>query len=89
MKKGELLMLSTEEYSDQCHAGPFMVLIDFNISDIAEIVKDEPSINKYRIKAGPDDVIHYLKNKGFIVEVPCKSIHLGSYGDICLYGALE
>jgi hypothetical protein len=89
VKKDELLMLSSEEYSDQCHAGPFKVLIDFNISEIAEIVKEQLSKHKWKNKTGPDDVIDYLKDGGFIVEIPCKQIHLGSYGDIDLSGDLE
>ena len=81
---GELLMLSTEQYSDQTHAGPFKILKDFDIHDVAKIVGALPVVKypDWRTKNGPDDVIDYLKANQFIEEVPCYKIHLGSYGDI-------
>ena len=90
MKKGELLMLSTEEYSDQCHAGPFEVLKDFNISEVAEQVKNMEKLipESWRDKNGPDDVIKFLQDNFFIKEVSCRETHLGSYGDIRLTGDL-
>jgi len=89
VKKDELLMLSSAEYSDQCHSGPFKVLIDFNISEIAAIVKAQPSTHAWRAKTGTDDVIDYQQKEGFIIEITCRSTHLGSYGDIYLSGDLE
>ena len=90
MKTGELLMLSTEEYSDQCHSGPFEILKDFDISEVAKKVSEmQPLQHTWRNKNGPNDVIKYLIDQSFIKEVPCKSVHLGSYGDIVLSGDLE
>lgn len=89
MKKDELLMLSTEEYSDQEHAGPFKVLRDFDLHEVAATVEKLPSTHGWRDKAGPEDVIDYLTREGFIAEVSCKKVHLGSYGDIHLTGDVE
>jgi hypothetical protein len=77
-----LIMLSTEEYSDQAHAGPYKVLKEFDMIGVSEIVKQLPTKIEWRSKAGPDDVITYLTEQGYIEEIQCEWIHLGSYGDI-------
>lgn len=82
IKTDSLLMLSTEEYSDQCHSGPFKVLKDFDIHAIAQVVKDTPIVHRWKEKNGPDDVIEYLKKEGFIELLECADIHLGCYGNI-------
>ncbi len=83
LKTGELLMLSTEQYSDWNRAGPFKVLKDFDIHEVAEMVSKMPPLNPaWPIKNGPDDVVNYLVEHDFIELLPCYDFHLGSYGDI-------
>lgn len=83
IKNGSLLILSTEEYSDQCHAGPFKALVDFDLVEVAEIVKQmPPPANSWKNKTGPDDVIDYLLDNAFIEAVECQTFHLGMYGNI-------
>lgn len=89
MKPGELLMLSTEEYSDQCHSGPYKVLQEFDIAVIAQVVSNLPPMMPYRTKNGPDDVITYLESNKYIEMLPCRAVHLGSYGSIELSGDFE
>lgn len=85
MKTGELLVLSTEQYSDYDFTGPYRVLKDFEWPDVVAEVNASfvPAPKKYlKQKAGPDDVTAYLEKNGFIEKVPCSKFHLGSYGDI-------
>ena len=88
MKKGELLILSTEQYSDFNFSGPYEVLKDFEFADIVPLVVSSFVISVYQwpAKAGLDEVTSYLKDNGFIKEVPCQEVHLGSYGDINVTG---
>ena len=82
IKKDSLLMLSTEEYSDQSHAGPYKVLKDFDIRAVARIVNGAPPMREWKDKNGPDDVIEYLEQEGFLEVLECRDIHLGCYGNI-------
>ena len=90
MKQGEMLMLSTEEYSDETHSGPYKVLRDFDIVAVAKLVAETPpeDQSRWRKKNGPDDVIDYLERNGFIEMLPCRRVHLGCYGSIELTGDL-
>ena len=85
MKTGELIVLSTEQYSDYDFTGPYRVLKDFEWPDVVVAAKESfvPAGPKnWQQKAGPDDVTEYLEKDGFIEKVPCSKFHLGSYGDI-------
>jgi hypothetical protein len=84
MKKDELLILSIGAYDDEENHGPFRALKDFNIKDIAKVVKELHTPEPYKKEASPGDVLLYLKANGYIEEFPCKNIELGSHGYICI-----
>lgn len=89
MKKGDLIIFEQGEYYDYDCSAPFIALRDFNIKEVANIAKGMPSGNISKSKSCEDDVIEYLKTNKYIVEAPCKNIHLGRYGDIDISGDLE
>ena len=85
MKPGQLLMLSTEVYSDYGFSGPYRVLKEFTFRDvIAQVLAlPGPYTDSWKDKAGPGDVTVFLKANGYIEEIiDCTEVHLGSYGDI-------
>lgn len=85
MKQGQLLLLSTEQYSDYSYSGPYEVMNDFEFSDI--VAKLKVIFATKEVKAGPDDVRDYLLGNSYIREVECTEVHLGSYGAIDINGA--
>ena len=83
LKTGELLMLSTEQYADWNGEGPFKVLKDFDIHEIADLVRKMPPLDPtWDVFNGPNDVVNYLVEHAFIERLPCHEFHLGSYGCI-------
>lgn len=75
--KDQLILLSTEKYSDYGYAGPFVCNADFDLSVIADEVQ-----NSNDGKSGPNSVTLHLLEKGLISKVGCREVHLGSYGNI-------
>lgn len=88
MKQGDLVILSTEVYSDKASSGPYKVLKDFLFKDIVPLVTVQQN-HPWREKPGPDDVIHWLRFNGYLEDVECTEVHLGSYGDIDVTGVTE
>jgi hypothetical protein len=86
MKKGELLILSINNYADEERHGPFRALKDFRLIDVAKVVKELHAPEPYKEEASPEDVLSHLKTNGYIEEVPCQNIHLGSSGYIWIGG---
>lgn len=82
MKPDQLLILSTEEYSDYGFSGPYKVLKEFRFKDIVPLVYLEPLGEAWKHKHGPDDVTSYLIKYGYIEKVECREVHLGCYGRI-------
>ncbi len=93
MKQGDLLNLSTEEYSDQTYSGPYLVLKAFLFKDIVPLVEaafgPTTTTYKWQDKAGPEDVTTWLVAAGYIARLPAINVHLGSYGDIEITGVQE
>jgi hypothetical protein len=79
LSKNQLVILSSEEYSDYGYSGPFICRSNFDLSVVAEQVA-----NGYETGNGPDGLMLYLITNGFISRVDCREIHTGSYGNINL-----
>jgi hypothetical protein len=81
-KAGELLILEDGEYSDKSWSGPFRVLKDFDIVDLAEQLKAtfKPEEHHYSSEPEPYNFRDWLHTQGFIEDVECRSVHIGSYG---------
>lgn len=77
LTQGQLVILSTERYSDYSYTGPFICNRDFDLSNIANEIKEQSSGS-----AGPNRVTLHLLNNGFISKVDCREIHLGTEGNI-------
>ena len=85
-KAGELLILETGEYSDKSWSGPFKVLKDFDIREAAAQYKSEfkPDENSYSDEPSPYEFRDWLSKTGLIEDVDCRSVHIGSYGSVCI-----
>lgn len=85
-KAGELPILEDGEYSDRSWAGPFRVLKDFDIGELADQLKAtfKPAKNDYHKEPGPYDFRDWLSREGFIEDVECRSVHIGSYGTLAI-----
>jgi hypothetical protein len=83
-RTGELLILEDGEYSDKSWSGPFRVLKDFDIIELAEQLKAtwKTGPNDYGSGPGPFDFRDWLHKEGFIADVECRSVHIGSYGTL-------
>ena len=79
LSKNQLVILSTDEYSDYGYSGPFICHRDFDLSIIATQVA-----NGRQLGNGPNGLTLHLITNGFISKVDCREIHLGSYGNISL-----
>lgn len=77
MKAGELLILETGEYSDYTFHGPFRVQCDFDLRDQIERFLDTQEDRDW---CSHYDFIAFLSKDGFIQDVECEHIHIGSYG---------
>jgi hypothetical protein len=81
-KAGELLLLESGEYSDKSWAGPFRVLKDFDIREAAGEVKAAYKPDYDGDEPGTTNLREWLFTNGFLEDVECRSIHIGSYGRI-------
>jgi hypothetical protein len=89
MKKDDVIIFEQGDFYNYDFSEPFIALRDFNIKEVENIVKGMPSVYIGKSKSCEDDVVEYLKTNKYIVEAPCKNIHLGRYGDIDISGDLE
>lgn len=85
-KAGELVTLWRYYHDDECSDGPFFVLKDFDMRQVAEQCKADYKPTAALPTAGPGDLQEWLLANGFI-EVfgecpPVRHIHLGDYGKI-------
>ena len=83
-KAGELMLIEMGEYSDKSWRGPFRVLKDFDIVELAEHLKAtwKRGKNDYTDSPGPYEFAEWIAKEGYIEDVECRSVHIGSYGDI-------
>lgn len=91
MKAGELLILSHGEYSDYSYSGPFRVLKDFDPKEQADECREywrQLPESERCWQEGPDssNYIAFLHARGFIEDVDCTEIHVGSYGRLQIDG---
>ena len=85
-KAGELLILEMGEYSDKSWSGPFRVLKDFDLRDMADEFKSsfKPEKDNYTDEPSPYDLRDWLHKSGLIEDVDCRSAYIGSYGTISI-----
>lgn len=83
-KAGELLIIEMGEYSDKSWSGPYRVVKDFDIVELAEQLKAtfKPAEHAYSDEPGPYDFRDWLSAEGFIQDVECRSVHIGAYGTL-------
>ena len=83
MKKGEIIFLSSEEHSDYCVEGVFVVNKDFS-PDLSLSEWRESHDGHVNIRNSSRDKLHYiawLQEIGYIVDLKATEIHTGSYGE--------
>lgn len=86
-KVGELMTMSSGEYSDYCVQGLFKVIIDFDAQQkLAEWAEE----NGKELKGGGVysgwssrgvDFLGWLNSNNYIAEIEYRELHLGGYGD--------
>ena len=85
IKAGRLLQFSEGEYSDYGIGGTFVALRDLTTGDIADCASIA-AMNRYAgykpSDAAKSGVKAELIRQGFLLEVDCEEIHLGSFGEI-------
>lgn len=77
-KAGQLLILETGEYSDYTFHGPFRVSKDFDMRELSETFKDSQDDPSYCLYG----FIGFLSSAGYVEDIECDHIHIGSYGSI-------
>jgi len=92
-KKGELVTVSTGEYSDYCVNGLFEVLNDFDAieqlnvwcSETGRSIKNGVVERDY--KNENIEYMPWLVTKGFVKDVDYRELHTGGYGEtrLCDY----
>lgn len=75
--EGELVLLSSELYSDYGYSGPFRCAREFDLSEIADELDAD---TEYR--HGPNRLVLHLLEIGFIEKLHCREVHLGAYGNL-------
>jgi hypothetical protein len=83
LQPGELLLISTGEYSDYSFSGPFRVMkqIRFNRNLLDELRKDwVPDFEGQ--KFSPHQICGSLNALGYIEDEPAFELHVGSYGRV-------
>lgn len=84
-KVGEIVVLETGEYSDRGWHGPFRVLKDFDMREaVAQCVAEHKPAHEWDKQPSPYDLAPWLQKSGFIEDIPCRTLHVGSYGEISL-----
>jgi len=78
-KKGDIILVSKDEFSDYGHTGLFRVLIGFDAhQQVREAIKDGvkgyPGIDLFLF-------MPYLVEKGVVAELSYRELHLGSYNE--------
>lgn len=81
-KAGELLVLEDGEYSDKSWAGPFRVVKDFDIREAEEACRAAHKPTYEGDEPGPWEFREWLCKTGYLADVDCRSIHIGSYSRI-------
>ncbi len=84
---GEHLLIDTGEYSDSSTSGPFRILRDFDMHEVAEAfrLKVDGGVVKesWETDANPEGFIAHLSTEGYIIDVEnSRRIHIGSYGEL-------
>ncbi|MBI6707254.1 hypothetical protein YA0599_03370 [Pseudomonas syringae] len=77
--EGELVLLSSELYSDYGYSGPFRCTREFDLSEIADELEADPEH-----RHGPNSLVLHLLETGFIEKLHCREVHLGTYGNLNL-----
>lgn len=83
VKAGTFITFETGEYSDYSYTGPFIVIKDFNRTEVAELYRStwvqEPT--DWRNGPSEDGFVAWMSKNNYIVDVPCStSWHVGCYG---------
>lgn len=84
MKAGDLMILSNGEYSDYSFSGPFRCVKNFEFPPTARAHADSFEQNEYDNQPDPSSFIAWLALNGYIEDVACTEIYLGSYGPLSI-----
>ena len=81
-KAGQLVLVSSEAYSDYSIHGFFRVLKDFEIREVVGlwIAETNPKIERYGVSIS--DLMAFIHAKGYLEDVDYSEIWLGGYGTL-------
>ena len=81
IKAGEVICLASGVYEGYSKKGPFVAMSEFDLLafiDAARISEMEP----WQIDTLMYDLSGLLLDCGLITKMPCRSIHLGAFGEL-------
>ncbi|POM10559.1 hypothetical protein CUU62_22915 [Pseudomonas sp. WP001] len=81
LKKGEVVTVASGIFESYSREGPFVATQDFDLG--AFVAKAMSAVTEaWEITGVLWEVPRMLVEQGFLVELPCRRIHLGSLGGV-------
>lgn len=81
LKKGEVVTVASGIFESYSREGPFVATQDFDLG--AFVAKAVSAVMEaWEVTGVLWEVPRMLVEQGFLVELPCRRIHLGSLGDV-------
>jgi len=81
LKKGEVVSIASGIFESYSCEGPFVATQDFDLG--AFVAKALSAVTEaWEVTGVLCEVTRMLVEQGFLVELPCRRIHLGSLGDV-------
>jgi len=81
LKKGEVVTVASGIFESYSREGPFVATQDFDLG--AFVAKAMSTVTEaWEVTGVLWEVPRILVEQGFLVELPCRRIHLGSLGDV-------
>jgi hypothetical protein len=82
LKKGDIICIASGVFEAYERQGPFLVERDFDIVAFVDDVKAQTSVEaSWQVSDLMDEIPLKLIEKGLVTRVPCRTIHLGSFGE--------
>lgn len=81
LKKGEVVTVASGIFESYSRGGPFVATQDFDLD--AFVAKVASAVTEaWEVTGLLWEAPRMLVEQGFLVELPCRRIHLGSLGDV-------
>lgn len=82
LKKGDIICIASGVFEAYERQGPFLVERDFDLVAFVDDVKAQTPVEaSWQISDLMDEIPLKLIEKGLVTRAPCRTIHLGSFGE--------